>query len=298
MNVILAAFLATTATYGLTALGAGFVLCWQPTNEQMQKVMSLAIGLMLSAVVGLFTAATEESEKVYGKALSSVPICVGTVLATAVLIAFDRYYPEQGLLSPRGDGCNDATMHCDADDTPEAKEVAAADLDYTVELHPTDTTSEQIRKSRLVVFALALQHIPEALACGVAFAAIEQGAMSWTKAATISIAIGLQDIPEGATAAMVLLRLGKPKWEAFNQGQLTGIAQPVAGLLGAAMVIVIEPLLPYALAFAAAAMLFVIVKDMIPDALNSEGDASTMNTCWIMLGFIIMQVVSSLLEAM
>eukprot|EP00658_Telonema_sp_P-2_P050425 TRINITY_DN38465_c0_g1_i1.p1 TRINITY_DN38465_c0_g1~~TRINITY_DN38465_c0_g1_i1.p1 ORF type:complete len:151 (+),score=25.39 TRINITY_DN38465_c0_g1_i1:128-580(+) len=148
----------------------------------------------------------------------------------------------------------------------------------------------------LIVVALALQHVPEALACGVAFGATSQGtSTSWSEAVALSVAIGLQDIPEGAAASLVLLRMGYTPQSAFFWGQMTGVVQPFAGVLGAAAVVVVNPILPYALSFASAAMLYVIVRDMVPDCMG-DGGGNT-NAVTIMVGFVVMLVVSTLLEA-
>ena len=117
------------------------------------------------------------------------------------------------------------------------------------------------------------------------------------EALTIALAICLQDIPEGLTAALVLRRMNMTKHRSFFWGQLTGAAQPLAGIAGAAAVYFVETILPYALGFAGAAMLFVIVKDMVPDLLD-EAKHRMFFTQLIMGGFIGMSIFSSLIDSL
>uniref|UniRef100_A0A7S1CPJ3 Zinc transporter ZIP11 n=1 Tax=Bicosoecida sp. CB-2014 TaxID=1486930 RepID=A0A7S1CPJ3_9STRA len=155
-------------------------------------------------------------------------------------------------------------------------------------------TPEEIRRAKLLVFALAVQHIPEALAMGVAFAAAAQPNGSMGAAVSLTIAIGLQDIPEGMAAALVLRRLDMTRRQSFFWGQATGWVQPVSGIVGAVAVLAVKAMLPYALAFAGAAMLFVIVRDMIPDCVTEADRLSP--TVLSMLGFVVMTVTSMLFE--
>jgi hypothetical protein len=107
MNAIVSAFLATSVCYGAVALGASIVLCWQPETKRMQQVMAVAIGLMLSAVLGLFTSAHDAAVKKYGHLWGWIPLAVGTLVATATLVAFDRLEVAVGaddLRSPQGSG--------------------------------------------------------------------------------------------------------------------------------------------------------------------------------------------------
>eukprot|EP00656_Telonema_subtile_P053327 TRINITY_DN7697_c0_g1_i2.p1 TRINITY_DN7697_c0_g1~~TRINITY_DN7697_c0_g1_i2.p1 ORF type:complete len:296 (-),score=61.21 TRINITY_DN7697_c0_g1_i2:166-1053(-) len=294
MNALFAAFLATVCTYGLTALGAAIVLVWEPTPKQMQTVMALAVGLMLSAVLDLFASAEEEAKEVYGSVAYVVPLVVGVAVATGTLVFLEKFC---FAAAPEAD----ETEHS-AVGGPDSDEDMKGDMDGIQLTVPSDLTATpkasaaDIRKAKLIVTALALQHIPEALACGVAFGAAAEGSKtSWSSAIALSIAIGLQDIPEGAAAALVLLRMGYSPKKAFMWGQLTGAVQPLAGVIGALAVVVVKPILPYALSFASAAMLFVIVRDMVPDCMK-DGGGNT-NAVTIMVGFSIMLVVGAFLAA-
>lgn len=155
-------------------------------------------------------------------------------------------------------------------------------------------TKAEIRTARMLVFALAVQHIPEALAMGVAFAAAANPGGSYGAALSLTVAIGLQDIPEGMAAAFVLRKLDMPARQSFFWGQATGWVQPISGVLGALAVLEVQSMLPYALAFAGAAMLFVIVKDMVPDCMSGEDRLGPTVLC--MVGFMVMTITSILFD--
>jgi ZIP family zinc transporter len=146
------------------------------------------------------------------------------------------------------------------------------------------------QRSTLLVLAITLHNIPEGLAVGVAFGAVAHGIPGATLGGAIALAlgIGLQNFPEGTAVAMPLRREGMSIRKSFFCGQLSGIVEPMAGVLGALAVIVMRPILPYALAFAAGAMIFVVVEELIPEA-QRKGDTD-IPTIGAMLGFAIMMV--------
>ena len=150
------------------------------------------------------------------------------------------------------------------------------------------------QRSVLLVLAITLHNIPEGLAVGVAFGAVAAGAgTSATLAGAIALAIGigLQNFPEGAAVSIPLRREGFSRKKAFLYGQSSGIVEPIAGVLGAIAVIKIQPILPYALAFAAGAMIYVVVEELIPEAQREEGGSKTdISTIGVMLGFAVMMV--------
>jgi ZIP family zinc transporter len=144
------------------------------------------------------------------------------------------------------------------------------------------------RRSVLLVLAITIHHIPEGLAVGVAFGALAADIPSASLAGALALAIisGMQNFPEGAAVSVPLRREGFSRFKAFWYGQFSGVVEPVAGVLGAVAVITIRPLLPYALAFAAGAMIFVVVEELIPESqLQKNTDAATMGA---MLGFAVM----------
>ena len=141
--------------------------------------------------------------------------------------------------------------------------------------------------------AITLHNIPEGLAVGVAFGAAAQGMPSATIAGAIALAIGigLQNFPEGAAVSIPLRREGMSRSKAFMYGQASGIVEPFAGMLGAYAVTVMQPLLPFALAFAAGAMIYVVVEELIPEAhIGNDNMRSDIATIGCMIGFTIMML--------
>jgi ZIP family zinc transporter len=144
------------------------------------------------------------------------------------------------------------------------------------------------RRSVLLVLAITLHNIPEGLAVGVAFGALGADLPSATLAGAVALAlgIGIQNFPEGAAVSVPLRREGFSRLKSFWYGQLSGVVEPIAGVLGAAAVILMRPILPYALAFAAGAMIFVVIEELIPESqLDKNTDVSTVGA---MLGFAVM----------
>jgi ZIP family zinc transporter len=148
----------------------------------------------------------------------------------------------------------------------------------------------QWRRSVLLVLAITLHNFPEGLAVGVAFGAVAAGLPGATLAGAVALAIGigLQNLPEGMAVSVPLRREGMGRFKAFMYGQASGMVEPVAGVLGAAAVLLIRPLLPYALAFAAGAMIYVVIEELIPEA--QQGEDTHAATTGGMLGFALMMV--------
>jgi ZIP family zinc transporter len=146
------------------------------------------------------------------------------------------------------------------------------------------------RRSTLLVSAITLHNIPEGLAVGVAFGAVSQGIPEATLGGAVALAlgIGLQNFQEGTAVAIPLRRKGMGRFKSFLYGQASGAVEPVAGVIGAASVILMQPLLPYALAFAAGAMIFVVAEELIPEA-QRAGDTD-LPTVGVLVGFTIMMM--------
>jgi ZIP family zinc transporter len=140
----------------------------------------------------------------------------------------------------------------------------------------------------LLVLAITLHNIPEGLAVGVAFGALAYNLPGATLAGAMALAlgIGIQNFPEGSAVSVPLRREGMSRLKSFWYGQLSGVVEPVAGVLGAAAVILMRPILPYALAFAAGAMIFVVVEELVPES-QSHGNTH-FATIGAMLGFTVM----------
>ena len=148
----------------------------------------------------------------------------------------------------------------------------------------------RLGRSTLLVLAITLHNIPEGLAVGVAFGGAAHGlpAVSVAGAVVLALGIGIQNFPEGLAVSMPLRREGLSTRRAFFYGQLSGAVEPVAGVIGAAAVLMWLPILPYALAFAAGAMVFVVIEEVVPEAQNGgNADAATLGA---VAGFIVMMV--------
>ncbi len=149
------------------------------------------------------------------------------------------------------------------------------------------------QRSVLLVLAITLHNIPEGLAVGVAFGAVAYGLPSATLAGAVALAlgIGLQNFPEGAAVSIPLRREGFSRKKAFLYGQASGIVEPIAGVIGAMAVITMRPILSYALAFAAGAMIYVVVEELIPESQQNGGAIKTdIATIGCMLGFSVMMI--------
>ncbi len=161
-------------------------------------------------------------------------------------------------------------------------------------LHPGLQQPEGIatswRKSILLVLAITLHNIPEGLAVGVAFGGAAAGVHQATLggAVALAIGIGIQNFPEGLAVSMPLRREGLSRIKCFWYGQLSAVVEPVAGVLGAAAVTVARPILPYALAFAAGAMIFVVVEELIPE--SQRGGHTDLATMGTLAGFLVMMI--------
>ncbi|NLX09264.1 MAG: ZIP family metal transporter [Chloroflexi bacterium] len=248
------ALLATLFTWGLTALGAGLVFFTRTVSRRLLDAMlGFAGGVMIAASFwSLLAPAINMAE---GRTLPAwIPAVVGFLLGGVFLRLIDRILPHIHL-------------------NPNAK------------AEGIKTTWE---RSVLLVLAITLHNIPEGLAIGVAFGAAASGMPEATVAGAIALAlgVGIQNFPEGVAVSMPLAGEGLSRRRSFWYGQLSAVVEPVAGVLGAVAVIIAEPLLPYALAFAAGAMIFVVVEEVVPESqCNGNADLATMGA---MIGFAVM----------
>lgn len=255
LNPVLQAFLATLFTWGVTALGAGMVFLTKNVSKRTLDVMlGFAAGVMIAASYwSLLAPAIEMSEHL--GTWKWVPAAVGFVTGAGFLRLVDMFLPHLHLNAPRSEA---------------------------------EGVSTSWNRSVLLVLAITLHNIPEGLAVGVAFGAVAAGLPSATLAGAIALAIGIgiQNFPEGAAVSIPLRREGMSRWKSFTYGQFSGMVEPVAGVLGALAVVWAQPLLPYALAFAAGAMIFVSCEEVIPESQASGyGDQATMG---LILGFAVM----------
>ncbi|MBN2259073.1 MAG: ZIP family metal transporter [Clostridiales bacterium] len=245
------AFFATMFTWAVTALGAAMVFFFKEIKKEVLTLMlGFAAGVMIAASYwSLLAPAIEMSDG------SWVPATIGFLFGGIFLWGADHVMPHLHLGLP---------------------------------LEEAEGIKTKWQRSILLVLAITLHNIPEGLAVGVAFGAVASGLPSASLAGAVALAvgIGIQNFPEGAAVSIPLRREGLSRWKAFQYGQMSGVVEPIAGVAGAALVLIMRPILPYALAFAAGAMIYVVVEELIPEAhVESHSHAATLG---VMLGFAIM----------
>lgn len=249
------ALIGTIFTWFLTALGASVVFFFKTINRKvMDGMLGSAAGVMIAASFwSLLAPAIEMAEEAGG--IPWIPALVGFLSGGAFLWVIDKLLPH---------------------------------------LHPGFPTKDaegvktSWQRSILLVLAITLHNIPEGLAVGVAFGAAAAGhpAASIGAAIALAIGIGIQNFPEGAAVSVPLRREGLSRTKSFMYGQASGLVEPIAGVLGAFAVIYMQPLLPYALSFAAGAMIYVVAEELIPESQAEKH--SDIATIGVMIGFAIM----------
>ena len=257
LPIIIQALLAGIFTWGLTALGAGTVFFTRGIDKKiLDIILGFAGGVMIAASFwSLLAPSIAMSEDL------DVPIwfppMVGFLLGGLFLLVIDKLLPHLHLGLPIGEA---------------------------------EGIKTSLHRSTLLVLAVTLHNIPEGLAVGVAFGALASGYPSATLAAAITLAvgIGIQNFPEGIVISVPLRGEGMSKLKSFWYGQLSGLVEPISSVIGAAAVILIKPILPYALAFAAGAMIFVVVEELIPESQSSKN--TDLATLGLMAGFTVMMV--------
>ena len=257
LNPVTQALIATLFTWGLTALGAALVFVSQhPSRRVMDGMLGFAAGVMIAASFwSLLAPAIEMSEE---KSVPAwFPAAVGFLTGALFLLGIDKILPH---LHPGF-----------AKQEPEGVKTAW-------------------QRATLLVLAITLHNIPEGLAVGIAFGSVASGlsSVSLGGAVALALGIGIQNFPEGLAVSMPLRREGVSRLRSFWYGQLSGAVEPVAAVLGALAVLLAEPLLPYAFGFAAGAMIFVVVEEVIPESQRS-GDTD-LPTIFAILGFLVMMI--------
>ena len=255
LNPVVQALVATLFTWFLTALGAALVFFFKHINRKvLDGMLGFAAGVMIAASYwSLLAPAIEMAEE--GGLPAWVPATVGFLMGGFFLWIIDKILPHLHLGFPR----------------EEAEGIKTS-----------------WHRSVLLVLAITLHNIPEGLAVGVAFGALASDlpAASLAGAIALALGIGIQNFPEGTAVSVPLRREGFSRLKSFWYGQLSGVVEPIAGVLGALAVILVKPLLPYALAFAAGAMIYVVVEELIPESqLEKNTDIATMGA---MGGFAVM----------
>ena len=253
IDPILAALIATTFTWLLTAFGASFVFFFKTMNRMvLDGMLGFTGGVMVAASYwSLLAPAIEMSE---GEGFVKVlPAAIGFLLGALFLFGLDKTLPH---------------LH--------------------INFKETEGIKSPWQRTTLLVLAITLHNIPEGLAVGVLFGGVAAGIpeASIAGAVTLAIGIGIQNFPEGIAVSMPLRRMGMSRWKSFLYGQSSAIVEPIAGVIGAVAVTFFTPLLPYALAFAAGAMIFVVVEEVIPE---TQQDKNTdIATLGFIGGFIVM----------
>lgn len=269
IHPVLQALLATLFTWGVTALGAAAVFVTREVNKRLlQGMLGFAAGVMIAASFWSLLAPAIEMAEASGVP-AWLPAVLGFLAGGAFLYVVDRLIPHLHLGFP---------------------------------IEETEGIKTSWQRSVLLVLAITLHNIPEGLAVGVAFGAVAAGLPSAALPGAIALAIGigLQNFPEGLAVSMPLRGEGLSRGRSFFLGQLSGVVEPIAGVLGAAAVLAMRPILPYALAFAAGAMIYVVVEELIPESQREDeslaqagkptGGRTDIATLGAMGGFAIMMM--------
>ncbi|MEI5905555.1 ZIP family metal transporter [Bacillus spongiae] len=257
LNPTVQALFGGLLTWGLTALGAASVFFFKRIEKHtLNMMLGFAAGVMIAASFWSLLAPSIEFSEQNGQ-IPWVAPAIGFLLGGFFIRLLDYVVPHLHL--------------------GETKEKA-------------EGPETSLNKSTLLFLAITLHNIPEGLAIGVAFGAASLGIGDATLVGAIGLAIGIgiQNMPEGAALSVPLRGEGMSRWKAFHYGQLSAIVEPIAAVIGAAAVLLIQPLLPYALAFAAGAMIFVVVEELIPESQSSG--SKDLATLGLMVGFVVMMI--------
>ncbi len=259
-NPILLALLATLFTWGMTALGAAMVFFFKEVKIHVLNMMlGFASGVMIAASFwSLLAPALEMAEG--GSTPAWLVASGGFLCGAGFLWLADRLLPHMHI-APGG---------------------------QTQEDGPKSSWA----RSLLLVISITLHNIPEGLAVGVAFGAIASGqeGMTLMAAMTVALGMGLQNFPEGAAVSIPLRREGMTRSKSFFYGQASGIVEPIAGVMGALLVTTMQAILPFALSFAAGAMIFVVVEELIPSAQSGGHEEAELATVGCIIGFTLMMI--------
>ncbi|PLX99585.1 MAG: ZIP family metal transporter [Desulfuromonas sp.] len=258
LHPVVQALLATLFTWGMTAAGAALVFLKKDLKPKyLDATLGFAAGVMIAASFwSLLNPGIEMAEQ-----MGQIPwltAVIGFMAGGIFMRLIDIFLPH---------------------------------LHPGLKIDQKEGVKTSWQRSTLLVLAITLHNFPEGLAVGVAFGAVAAGLPSATIGAAIALAIGIgiQNFPEGSAVSMPLRREGMGRGKSFMLGQASGIVEPIAGVIGAMFVLVMQPILPYALCFAAGAMIFVVVEELIPESqrIQANIDFVTMST---MVGFSVMML--------
>jgi len=256
-NPLLLVVVATLFTWAMTSFGAAFVFVFNAYNRKvMDFMLGFAAGIMIAAsFFSLLLPAIHMSGS--SGTTKWIPAVVGFLAGGSFLFLIDKVIPHLHLFLP---------------------------------MNKSEGIRTKWHKSALLVMAITIHNIPEGLAVGVAFGALAGNMTTAGLAGAIALAvgIGIQDIPEGTAVSMPLRREGMSKLRSFWFGQMSGLVEAVSGIAGAIFVMFATSILPYALSFAAGAMIFVVVEELIPE--SQAGENTDIATAGTMVGFALMML--------
>ncbi|HAF62385.1 MAG TPA: ZIP family metal transporter [Anaerolineaceae bacterium] len=254
---VIQALIGTIFTWGMTALGAaGVFISKEISRKLLDGMLGFAAGVMIAASYWSLLAPAIEIAGANGGNAWVAP-SIGFLLGGLVLWSIDKILPH---------------------------------LHLNMQTENAEGIKTSWQRSVLLVLAITLHNIPEGLAVGVAFGAAAAGieGASLPSAIALALGIGIQNFPEGLAISAPLRREGLSRWKSFWYGQLSGIVEPIGAVVGAAAVLVMRQVLPYALAFAAGAMIYVVIEELIPEA--QQGENTDIPTWGAMLGFTVMMI--------
>ena len=251
MNVVLQAFLAATCTFLITSLGSALVFCFKKVNKNISDIiLGISAGIMLAASYFSLLNPAIESAKTLSNCAALV-VAFGFFLGGLLLFTTDKIFSK---------------------------------------LMKKKQKKDNSKKIFLLVSSITIHNIPEGLSIGVAFGSVFYGLPGATTLAALGLAlgIGLQNFPEGCAVSLPLRQAGMSRMKAFLIGALSGLVEPIAAVIGAILVLKVQFVMPILLSFAAGAMIYVIVEELIPESQqNSNQDIVTLYT---LVGFIIMMI--------
>jgi ZIP family zinc transporter len=254
-NVTTQALICTLFTYSVTVLGAATVFFFKTINQKvLDAMLGFAGGVMIAASFWSLLSPSIEMARSMGM-IPWLPAVIGFLIGGFFLRLVDRILPHLHI----GHKIDDA-----------------------------EGPKTSWKRSILLALAVTIHNIPEGLAVGVGIGAVAANIGGADTAGAIALAVGiaLQNFPEGAAVSIPLRREGMSRSKAFLYGQFSGLVEPIAGVLGAALVFYIQPILPYALSFAAGAMIFVVTEEVIPESQRNGNEH--ISTMALLLGFALM----------
>lgn len=253
LNPVIQALIATTFTWGITALGALVVCFFKEINTKaLATILGFSAGVMIAASFWSLIAPSIELSKELGYIEWLLPT-IGFISGGLFVLLSDKF------------------------------------LDKVLKSRKNLNNANSLKRSILLVSAITIHNIPEGMAIGVAFGGIASGVPGVTliSAVMLAIGIGIQNFPEGAAVSLPLRNEGFSRFKAFMIGQASALVEPISAMIGVVLVLSIRSILPFLLAFAAGAMLTVAARELLPESINENKNLSTLG---LIAGFVIMMI--------